>query len=120
MTGSAMNIATVSAPSRRMAASSSSAASSPTDRPGPADPRYGYGGGTCTNPGTRGSKSGQYASRPVADIAASVVPWYARRRAMIFVLPGRPRSFQYERAILNAVSFASAPPDVKKNRLIDG
>ena len=27
---------------------------------------------------------------------------------MTFVLAGRPRSFQYERATLNAVSFASA------------
>ena len=39
---------------------------------------------------------------------------------MTFVLPGRPRNFQYERATLIAVSFASAPPDVKKKRLIVG
>ena len=35
---------------------------------------------------------------------------------MTFVLPGRPRSFQYERATL-IVSFASAPPEVKKKRV---
>ena len=39
---------------------------------------------------------------------------------MTFVLAGRPRSFQYERATLIAVSFASAPPDVKKKRLMLG
>ena len=38
---------------------------------------------------------------------------------MTFVLPGRPRSFQYERATLIAVSFASAPPEVKKKRVGD-
>jgi len=39
---------------------------------------------------------------------------------MTFVFDGWPRSFQYERASLMALSFASAPPDVKKNRLIAG
>ena len=35
-------------------------------------------------------------------------------------LAGPAARFQYERAILMAVSFASAPPDVKKKRLISG
>ena len=33
---------------------------------------------------------------------------------MIFTLSGLPRAFQQKRAVLNADSFASAPPDVRK------
>jgi hypothetical protein len=39
---------------------------------------------------------------------------------MTFVLPGRPRNFQYDRATLIALSLASAPPEVKKKRLMLG
>jgi hypothetical protein len=48
----------------------------------------------CEKPGTRGSNIGQNAGRPVALIAASVRPWYARLREITFVLSGRPSAFQ--------------------------
>ncbi len=48
----------------------------------------------CRNPGVRGSNIGQNAGRPVALIAASVTPWYARLREMIVILSGLPRAFQ--------------------------
>jgi hypothetical protein len=44
------------------------------------------------------------------------VPWYARYREITFVRIGSPRSFQYWRASLIAVSTASPPDGVKKTR----
>ena len=61
-------------------------------------------------PGTGGCV--QRRGSPVAVIAAAVAPWYERYRARIFCRPVTAR------AILNAFSFASAPPLVKKNTSI--
>ena len=73
--GSAMNAATVSGPSRRMAASRSLAAATPTLTSGSFDTyRYGSGAAMCEKPGTRGSNMGQKAGSPVALIAPSVSP----------------------------------------------
>ncbi len=49
-----------------------------------------------------------------ADSVASVLPWKLGHRPMIRQRSGWPRSTQYCRAILNALSFASDPPDAKK------
>ena len=74
-TGSAMNAATVSGPSRRIAASSVLAMATPglTDGSG-LTKRYGSGASMWLKPGTRGSNIGQYAVNPVALIAARVSP----------------------------------------------
>ena len=59
-TGSAMNAATVSGPSRRMASSSRLAAATPgLVLPSPPSKRYGYGESTCTKLGTKGSNMRQ-------------------------------------------------------------
>ena len=74
-TGSAMNAATVSGPSRRIASSSRLAAATPglTDGSG-LTKRYGSGASIWRKPGTRGSNIGQNAASPVALIAAIVTP----------------------------------------------
>ena len=48
----------------------------------------------CRKPGVRGSNIGQNAGRPVALIAASVSPWYARWREMTLIFSGLPSAFQ--------------------------
>ena len=95
MIGSAMNAATVSAPSRRIASSSSRAAAWPTVSPARAPwNRYGYGAWMWRKPGTRGSNIFQKGAMPVALIAWRVTPWYAFWRAMTLTLFGLPLAFQ--------------------------
>ena len=74
-TGSAMNAATVSGPSRRIASSSLLAAATPRlTLVSVCTKRYGSGASMWMKPGARGSNIGQNAGRPVALIAASVRP----------------------------------------------
>src|SRR2546428_3687704 len=95
-TGSAMNAATVSAPSRRIAASSAAplhvghAASSPRH-----SQRYGYGAGIRATSTSHSRNGSLYGSRAEAERASRGLPWYDGARAMMRRLRGFPASIQY-------------------------
>jgi hypothetical protein len=67
-------------------------------------------------PGISGSNTDLIDGTPVRLSAPIDVPWYARYREITFVRIGSPRSFQYWRASLIAVSTASPPDGVKNTR----
>ncbi|MFN8638866.1 MAG: hypothetical protein U0360_05290 [Dehalococcoidia bacterium] len=92
LTGSPMNAATLSAPSRRIAASSQWA-HSPSEFGVQSHSRL-SGFVARTTSGTSGPKYFQKGGSPVIEEVASVPPWYERSRAISFTLLPRPLRFQ--------------------------
>ena len=116
-----MNIATVSAPSRRIPASSSSAHRAPVALCSRRRGRHTDTGAGCARSRARAARRG--ASRRRYRWRSSPPSWclvrelardHLRLAGPAAELPG-PNG-----RTLNAVSFASAPPEVKKNRSMPG
>ena len=69
----------------------------------------------ATSP-TNGPYPAALAAMPARLVPATCMPWYALSRVMNMVRSVWPRSCQYRRAILAAVSMESEPPLVKNTR----
>ncbi|MDF3018304.1 MAG: hypothetical protein K0R44_3529 [Thermomicrobiales bacterium] len=114
-TGSAMNAATLSAPTWRMVNSSSSAQERSHAGHAPfARQRYGLHGEMCSAGGRIAANGRRLAAFPPNPRAAIVAPWNDERRPITRCREPFPRSRWYWIAIFTAFSVASEPPDTNQ------